>query len=337
MAYLNIAILGISLLLYVLLGGADFGGGILELVTGRKKMDIITKSIAPIWEANHIWLILVVVILFVGFSPVYSTIMLTLHIPVLLVLIGIIFRGAAFSFRTYDIDYKKPVTLYSTIFKASSIFTPFFLGVALGAIMLGDITTETSDGFYAVFLHPWLNFFCFSMGLFIVNLFAFLASSYVMGESKEKSDMRLFRVISKVFLIILVLNGGLVFAASEIDGLHLVRLFLKSPISMVAMGAATICIPFMWKSLQMMATIRIRIIAVIQTFLIITGWFAIQFPVFIRMKDEEDITLYNAQAPYQVQLHLFIALAVGVFIIFPAFGYLFKTFKFSKEKENAVE
>ena len=101
-------ILSISLLLYVLLGGADFGGGILELFTRGKASDIVSKAIAPVWEANHVWLILVIVILFVGFPPVYSTVLTTLHIPILLALIGIIFRGSAFTFRHYDIEEEKP-------------------------------------------------------------------------------------------------------------------------------------------------------------------------------------------------------------------------------------
>ena len=93
MTEIILAILGISLLLYVLLGGADFGGGILELITRGKGSKIISRAIAPVWEANHVWLILVIVILFVGFPPVYTKVLTVLHIPILLVLLGIIFRG----------------------------------------------------------------------------------------------------------------------------------------------------------------------------------------------------------------------------------------------------
>src|SRR5512145_2862025 len=98
-----VAILGISLLLYVLLGGADFGAGIVEMIVGKKSSRIVSKAIAPVWEANHIWIILAVVILFNGFPLAYTTITTYLHIPLLLALIGIIIRGAAFSFRYYDV------------------------------------------------------------------------------------------------------------------------------------------------------------------------------------------------------------------------------------------
>jgi len=135
MAEINLLVLVISLLLYVVLGGADFGGGILELLTKGKAAGIVSKAIAPVWEANHVWLILVVVILFVGFPSVYSTVLTALHIPVLLVLIGIIFRGSAFTFRHYDIDQATPKAIYSAVFQYSSLFTTFFLGVTLGGII----------------------------------------------------------------------------------------------------------------------------------------------------------------------------------------------------------
>ena len=147
MTEIILIILGISLLLYVLLGGADFGGGILELISRGKASGIVSRAIAPVWEANHMWLILVVVILFVGFPSVYSTVLTALHIPVLLVLIGIILRGSAFTFRHYDIEEETPKAIYSSIFRYSSLFTTFFLGVTTGGIILGDITMDYTQGF----------------------------------------------------------------------------------------------------------------------------------------------------------------------------------------------
>ena len=122
------AILVISLLLYVLLGGADFGGGILELLTKGKASGIVSKAIAPVWEANHMWLILVVVILFVGFPDVYTTILTALHIPVLLTLIGIILRGSAFTFRHYDIEEESAQShlfVHIPVFKPDDYFFPW--------------------------------------------------------------------------------------------------------------------------------------------------------------------------------------------------------------------
>src|SRR5512135_2983436 len=94
-----IIVLGIAVLLYVILGGADFGAGIVEIFTGKKGIKTISGAIAPVWEANHIWLILAVVILFNGFPHVYASLTTYLHIPLLIILIGIILRGTAFTFR----------------------------------------------------------------------------------------------------------------------------------------------------------------------------------------------------------------------------------------------
>src|SRR5690606_16335321 len=221
MTFIIIVFLGTALLFYTLLGGADYGAGILELFTGKRGVDLISKAIAPVWEANHVWLIIVVVILFMAFPPVYTTVTTVLHIPLLILLIGIIFRGASFTFRYYDIQEEKIQNIYTAFFKISSLFTPFFLGVSLGAVILGRITLDMSQGFYRVFMHPWLNVFCFSLGLFVVILFAFLAALYLLGEAKERDDIALFQKYSKYLLVALVVSGGAVFLAGELDSFHL--------------------------------------------------------------------------------------------------------------------
>src|ERR1700712_2444206 len=106
MEFVVILYLWLSVLLYLTLGGADFGAGIIELVTAGRDRSVTRKTlhhaIGPIWEANHMWLIIAIVILFVGFPEIYSTISIYLHIPLVIMLIGIIARGTAFTFRNYD-------------------------------------------------------------------------------------------------------------------------------------------------------------------------------------------------------------------------------------------
>ncbi|MFW6290159.1 MAG: cytochrome d ubiquinol oxidase subunit II, partial [Mariniphaga sp.] len=224
-------ILSISLLLYVLLGGADFGAGILELFTRGKAQKVVSDAIAPVWEANHVWLILVIVILFVGFPPVYSTVLTALHLPLLLALIGIIFRGSAFTFRHYDIEDEKPKAVYSAIFRYSSLFTTLFLGVTLGGVILGEITTDYTNGFYMVYIHPWFNLFSFSLGIFLIILFAFLANIYTLGELKDEQEIERFARLAKYIIAALVVAGGVVFGAAEINGHPLLQEFLNSPVS----------------------------------------------------------------------------------------------------------
>ncbi|HEV7621718.1 MAG TPA: cytochrome d ubiquinol oxidase subunit II, partial [Flavisolibacter sp.] len=169
-----IFILGISFILYTLLGGADFGAGVVETFTGKREERTISNAIAPVWEANHVWLILAVVILFTGFPLVYSSLSLVLHIPLTIALLGIIARGCSFTFRHYDITQEKPHKYYTVLFKISSFITPGFLGIILGAMIRGSITLSTTTGFYEKFIMPWLNPFCFVMGLFSIFIFAYI-------------------------------------------------------------------------------------------------------------------------------------------------------------------
>ena len=334
MAEINLFILVICLLLYVVLGGADFGGGILELLTKGKAAGIVSKAIAPVWEANHVWLILVVVILFVGFPSVYSTILTFLHIPVLLVLIGIIFRGSAFTFRHYDIDEATPKAIYSAIFQYSSVFTTFFLGVTLGGIILGNITLDYHQSFYDGYLNPWLNWFSMSMGLFLVLLFAFLAGIFTVSELNDEKYIRYFTRITKRLTLGLVLVGAMVFVAAEVSGHPLFFEFLHSPVSIIAVVLATLALPLFWFYLKRHNRTMLRLVAGFQTTMIVTGWFAIQFPILVKIKDGPDITLQSASAPPRIQLILFLALLVGVLIIFPSLAYLYKVFKFGEDSKT---
>jgi cytochrome bd ubiquinol oxidase subunit II len=326
--------LGVALLFYVLLGGADFGAGIIELFTGKKGMDVISRVIAPVWEANHVWLIVVIVILFMGFPTVYSTVTLTLHIPLLLLLIGIIMRGASFTFRYYDIREERITRVYTVFFKLSSLFTPMFLGITLGAVILGRITTDVTESFYRVFIYPWMNVFSFSMGLFTVILFTFLASLYLLGEAKNKADIELFRKYSRIMAPGLVIAGALVFAAAEIDGLHLLNQFIHSPVSIASISMATLMLPFLWVSIRRRNVLWIRLIAGAQTVFVLLGWFAIQYPVLIDLSNEADITVQSARAPDSTLFQLMMALIIGLLLVIPALIYLFKVFKFNNAEAD---
>jgi cytochrome bd ubiquinol oxidase subunit II len=336
MAEINLFVLVIALLLYVILGGADFGGGILELLTKGKASGIVSRAIAPVWEANHVWLILVVVILFVGFPSVYSTVLTALHIPVLAVLIGIIFRGTAFTFRHYDIDEATPKAIYSKVFQYSSLFTTFFLGVTLGGIILGNITLDYQLGFYDVYLRPWLNWFSLSMGLFLVLLFAFLAGIFTVSEIDDENYIRYFTKVAKRLLLALVLVGAMVFSAAQVSGHPLFYEFLHSPTSITSVVLATLALPAFWYYLNKQNKLMLRLTAGFQTTMIVTGWFAIQFPVLVKIKNGPDITLQSASASHEVQLYLLIALIVGIVIIFPSMFYLYKVFKFNDELPKRV-
>lgn len=173
-----------SLILYALLAGADFGGGVWDLLaTGsraREQRKLIEAAIAPVWEANHVWLILLIVVMFTAFPPAFAAASTALHVPITLLLIGIVLRGSAFVFRQYGEGDRASTRRWSLIFAISSTVTPIFLGITLGAATSGiaDIDPTMSASLFA-----WVDTFPIAVGAFSLALFAFLAAVYLTIEA----------------------------------------------------------------------------------------------------------------------------------------------------------
>jgi len=332
MLTLIIIILGTSFLLYTLLGGADFGAGIIESFAGKREEKTISKAIAPVWEANHVWLILAVVILFTGFPQVYASLSLVLHIPLLIVLLGIIFRGSAFTFRQYDVTNDNVHPYFTALFRISSFITPVFLGMVLGAMILGRITLDTSRSFYEVFIAPWLNLFCFSMGIFTSSLFAYISSVFLVGESRNEPERKMYVRFSKRAMAITIFTGLLVFIISGIEGRNLSGQFFQSRVSMAALLLAIGFCTFIWHFLNKKRnkTVYLRIGVGIQVTLVLLSWFYIQYPILINLQNGEHLTFFNTQAPIATQKQLLIALIAGLLLVVPGFVYLFNIFKIKK-------
>ena len=184
----------VALIFYAVTGDADYGGGMWDLLaTGPRagaQRDAIERAIGPIWEADHVWLILIVVILFTAFPPAFAAMMTALNIPFTLMLIGIVLRGSAFIFRKYDIKSQEVKQGWSMLFGAASFFTPFIQGVALGALSTGQIRIvdgRVVSGFFA----GWLTPFAFACGLFALALFAFLAATYLTADPSTESHCKM--------------------------------------------------------------------------------------------------------------------------------------------------
>lgn len=319
--------LGLAIVFYVLFGGADFGAGVLEIISGKSDRETIAHAIGPVWEANHVWLILVVVILFMGFPRIYSTMSLYLHIPLLIMLIGIVFRGTAFAFMHYDAIKGKSNKVYNWIFQISSVLTPLFLGIVVGAVLLGRIT-PTPDTFFEGFLSPWLNLFSFSVGLFTLILFTFLAAVYLIGETSDERKISSFTTIAKTLNAGAVATGILIFSLAEINGLPLFSMYVNSWFALAMVAFASFSLPLFWWALQTEKKILSRIVAAAQVVSILLAWFWVQMPVVIRIAgDAEDLTFYNSVAPDATLWQLFLALVVGSCIILPSLYYLMKVFK----------
>jgi cytochrome bd ubiquinol oxidase subunit II len=322
-----IIILGISFLLYTVLGGADFGAGILETFIGRRGETTVSKAIAPVWEANHIWLILATVIMFTGFPMVYFTITLYLHIPILIVLIGIVLRGSAFIFRFYDFSNDPAHKYFTSLFKISSFITPVFLGVVIGAMMMGRINLNGDGDFYQRFIMPWFNVFCFTMGLFTAALFAYIAAVFLVGESTNDAGKKKYSGLAKICLALTFIFGLLVFITAQMEDLQLFAGLFNSIISIIAFTVAVLLIPVIIYLFNHPNVIYLRGAIGLQVALFLLGWFAIHFPVVLYEKNGNHLSLFNANAPDASLYQLMIALFVGLILVMPAFYFLFKVFK----------
>lgn len=317
----------VSLLFYVLFGGADFGAGIIEIFAGKQHYQTISRAIAPVWEANHIWLILVVVILFTGFPPIYAEMSRFLHIPLLALLLGIVLRGCAFTFRHYDAVRDRSQHWYTIIFRISSLFTPFFLGIVAGGMLLGRMPAKLSGTYYSLFVAPWLNLFCLALGLFTTCLFTFLAAVYLIGEARSEEEQSTFVHAARNANIALVIAGGLVFLSASYEGLPLISLFINSSGALLALALATLSLPLLWRALMQKKMLASRLLAGFQTLLVLGAWFWVEYPVALRYSNGETLTFFEAAAPAASQRQLGLALIIGSLLILPALYYLLRTFK----------
>ena len=327
MLQIVIVILVISFALYTLLGGADFGAGIVETFRGSKGEKAVSKAMAPVWEANHVWLILAIVIIFTGFPRVYSTISLYLHIPLMIVLIGIIMRGSSFIFRFYDTDDKTFHKYFSVLFKISSFITPVFLGIIFGAMLLGKINLNKSGSFYERFIMPWFNLFCLSVGFFIASLFAYVAATFLVGETAKTPEQKKYIQLSKIFLFFTFALGIFVVLTAEQESHHLFYGFFKSSLSIAAFIIVVVLVPVIFYLYNHTNIFYLRAVIGAQVTLIILGWFAIHFPVLVYEKSGDNLTFFNTAAPDATLYQLLIALFVGLLLIVPSFYFLFKIFK----------
>ncbi len=336
MLYIVIFFFMVSIFLYCLLGGADFGAGIVELTargsSKERARKLISKAMAPIWEANHMWLIIAVVILFNAFPKIYSQVSISLYIPLILLLVGIVLRGTAFTFRHYDAVKDFSQEVYSKAFSYSSIMVSFFFGLVVGALVSGKIPVYPAN-FLDGYIFPWFNLFSISVGIFICSLFAFIASVFLLGDTADQELIKDFIIKSKIAIIVMVISGGLVFVSSLIEGVGFTKKFISNPISITLIAAATALLPLLWKVLSKGWKWLSRFLVGVQLSFIIGAFYSVYFPAIVKLRDAEDLTLYNSAAPEITLTLLAWALMVGSVIIFPSLFFLFKVFKLGRKEE----
>jgi cytochrome d ubiquinol oxidase subunit II len=312
----------VALVLYAVTGGADFGGGIWDLLASGPRREgqraLIEQAIGPIWEANHVWLILVVVVLFTGFPAAFAAISISLFVPLVLLLVGIVLRGAAFTYRVYDLPELGVRRRWGLLFAASSLLAPLVLGIAVGALASGRVWVGASGA------EPfaWVAPFPFVVGLFAAALFAYVAATYLAVEAVDllRDDFRRRAMAAGGAVLVLAFVAA---ALSRWEAPIVHEGLTGRPWSLPLLVGTAAAAVIAFSGLRAGRVRLARAAAVAQAALIVVGWGAAQYPYLV----VPGLTLTAASAPGAVQRPLLWALGVGALFLFPALYLLFRVFK----------
>lgn len=336
MLYVVIAFLFLSVILYVLLGGADFGAGIVELFTGKKSryrtQNLMYESIAPVWEANHMWLIIAIVVIFVGFPDIYEILTVYLHIPLTLMLLGIIARGTAFTFRNYDAVNDNWHSIYREIFYYSSLITPFFIGCIAAATISGSINPDNQD-FLSLYVFSWFNPFGISVGIFTIVICGYLAAIYSLREAGSKVDLRLMMKKTRDMMLAVFLSGGMVFLVAYFSQIPLIEWVFTGAVGIIAVITATISLGVLLWCINHNFLFPVRSLGAFQIIMIMTAASYRHIPDIIILGNGKHISLIENAAPESTLTTLGWALVIGSVFILPFLFYLMFSFTKANKKE----
>lgn len=328
LALIALIILWWGLIAYAVLGGADFGAGIWDLfAVGRRaerQHNLINHALGPVWEANHVWLIFLIVGLFNVFPPAFAALVVALFFPFSLVLIGIVLRGAAFIFRYYaPASMRQFANWWGRIFSVTSLLTPFFLGVSAAAVASGQLLAPDGSA-QAWRLRALLTPFAVIIGLIAIALCATLAAVYLTVEAKEQRDDELaewYRWGALIAGAVTALLNALALwlSISEAPLLWQGMLMRAVPVVVATMliGLATAAALF-YRRYRMA-----RLLIIAEAAFLLGSWGLSQYPYII----PPHFTIANSANEPGVILALIISIACGLVILLPSLYYLFSVFK----------
>lgn len=311
-----------GLVLYTVLAGADFGAGIWQLLAGRgpgarEIRDHAHHAIAPVWEANHVWLIFVLTVGWTAYPTVIGSVASTLTIPISLAGLGIVFRGLSYALQSATIVPRER-RMIDTAFAISSILTPFMLGASLGAIAAGRVPVGNAAGNLVT---SWLNPTSILCGCLAVAVGAFLAAVYLAADARRLGEPALEQAFRTRALVTGVLSGAIAIAGLAVVHQDARRIYngLSSGYGLAAVIVSAVAglttIALVWRS-QFHAA---RGGAALAVAAILLGWAAAQRPTVL-----PGLTLHQASASEDTMIALIIAVIVGGLILAPSLGLLFR-------------
>jgi cytochrome d ubiquinol oxidase subunit II len=325
MAECVLAVVVIAATLYTVLAGADFGAGIIEGTLDRKGKERVDVALAPVWEANHVWLVLIVVLLFVGFPRLYALMSVNLHIPLMFALLGIVARGSAFTFRHYD-----PTSTfdrwYSGVFRFASVLAPVSLGLVLAATASGTFPVEPPGDFYGAFIAPWNTLFGWATAAFVCALFAFQGAALLSAEhARVLGPLPYLRTARRTHFVAIGC-GALVLFIAWIEDLPWFAQLVHSSLAVAAIGAATLLIAFVAFAFHAGHPWLLRLALGAQVFCILLGFLIGQYP-FVLRTTSGGLGYRELAAPDATLETLLVAVGVGLVLIVPGLWYLIAVYK----------
>jgi cytochrome bd ubiquinol oxidase subunit II len=310
-----------SVTLYAVLGGADFGGGLWDLLAGgdrrgREPRRLIEESITPVWEANHVWLVFALVIFWTAFPRAFAAVMTTAALPLWLALAGIVLRGAGFAYRK-EVSGPGAQRVLGAAFAFSSLLTPFFMGTVIGAIATGQVPAVASHAS----LPAWTSATSLLTGLVFVGACGYLAAVYLVGEAARRGDRHLKAYFTRRAQAAGIVTGAL--SLATLAELHTSNAALYSRLTGRALPLvilAGLCGLAVLALLTIGRLRGVRVIAALGVAAVIWGWGVAQYPVLL---PGTAVTLSNAGAPQSTLDAIVVLFVAAVLIVGPSFALLF--------------
>ncbi len=314
------AILWVGVTFYALFGGADFGGGFWDLVAGgaergERPRALIQRSLTPVWEANHVWLIFVLVVLWTAFGPAFSAIFSTLYVPIFLAAVGIVLRGAGFAFRK-SIEGLSGRRAAGATFAISSVLTPFFMGAVVGAIAAGNVPAEGNGDAFSTWLQP----LPLLIGAMFVATSAYLAGVFLVGDARRAGEHDLELYFERRALGAAVVAGALTVAG--IFALHSEARYVYE--RLVDQGLPLVILSLLCGIALLVVLLRgarrpLRPLAAGAVVAVIWGWGVAQFPYLL----PTSLRIDQAAAPDATMTIIFIVFAVAAVLVLPSLALLY--------------
>jgi cytochrome bd ubiquinol oxidase subunit II len=312
----------IGLVLYTVLGGADFGAGLWQLTAGRgpaaeRIREHAHHAIGPVWEANHVWLIFVLVVMWTAYPVAFASIASTLTVPLFIAAVGIIFRGTTYALRS-GAAAPRETRVIDTLFSLSSILTPFALGAAVGGIASRRVPVGNAAG---DLFSSWLNPTSILIGCLAVATAAYLAAVYLSADAARVGDADLVRRFRAR-----ALGAGLVAGAIAIGGLAVLHSHAHPLYDGLVNGDGRIAlIVSILAGLSALALVWVsrfepaRYTAALAVAAIVAGWALAQQPTLL-----PGLTVHEAAASHDTLVALLVAVAAGSVILLPSLAFLFR-------------